>query len=414
MTSRPCAVFNAAFTSNRMQPPRAFPLPAAERPAGEAGLLVHITERLAAGGDLCTLLQHFLEPVMRLAGAHAGAVRVLSENGSALALVSSLGLPASVSLRERAVARSCGVCGEAAGGKPIVWASDLGSCCAHSGESYFGAGCRRLLAVPLQHRQRVLGVYNLFFDGDAPLPRPEVTAMLRSIGELLGLALNNARLEQEQLRATLLQERQAMAAEVHDSLAQGIAFVKMRMPLLRDALEAGDQARALQYCDDVRAAASQAHASLRGVISHLRAPMDPQGLTHALQARAEQFRAEGTTALDYVNEVPLLRLPPDQEAQVFHIIQEALTNITRHASARHARLQLAADGGHRLAVLIEDDGTGVAARGAEARGTHYGMEIMAERARRLGGTLEVGTRPGGGTRVRLSFPFEDAAAPVNR
>ena len=88
-------------------------------------------------------------------------------------------------------------------------------------------------------------------------------AILRSVGELLGLALNNARLEQEHLRATLMSERQMMAAEVHDSLAQSLAFVKMRMPLLHDAMRAHDDARAQQYCDDVRSAVTQAHASLR-------------------------------------------------------------------------------------------------------------------------------------------------------
>lgn len=375
-------------------------------PAGSSALLGEIAAGLAMGSDLESLLERFLRPIMRLAGAQAGAVRVLSEAGDRLDLVSSVGLPAELAARGTSAHRHCGHCGDAADGQPMVWATDLRACSERSGSAYFGQGCQRLLAVPLRHRGRTLGVYNLFFAEDRE-PSPEVQQLLRSVGDLLGLALNNARLEQEHLRVTLLQERQAMAAEVHDSLGQSLAFVKMRMPLLHDAMRAHDDMRAQQYYDDVRTAVSQAHASLRGILSHLRAPMDPQGLMHALGASADNFRRSTGAELDFVNELPGLTLPPEQETQVFHIVQEALTNVARHAGAQHARLQIARAGETEVQIVVEDDGSGLPARGAG--GSHYGMEIMAERARRLGGTLDVGARPGGGTRVRLAFPLKSAA-----
>lgn len=379
------------------------PVPSADAPAPPgAGILAAITAGVAAGDDLDALLQRFLDPLVRLAGAQGGAVRVLSADGDQLEQVSGLGLPPALCGHGQ-VDRHCGACGAAADGAALVWADDLSGCAERSEGEYFGHGCRRLLAVPLQHRGRTLGVYNLFFAG-AEAPPAEVLAILRSVGELLGLALDNARLERENLRATLLHERQVMAAEVHDSLAQSIAYVKMRMPLLQDALRANDQARALQYCDDVRDVTSQAHASLRAILTHLRAPMDPQGLVHALATSAEQFRRSGAAALDFVNELPALRLTPDQEAQVFHIVQEALANVARHAGARQVRLHIGKAAPDEVAVLVEDDGAGMPADGATG-GTHYGLAIMGERARRLGGRLEVGPRDGGGTRVCLSFPL---------
>jgi len=374
--------------------------------APAAGLLAEIAAGLATGSDLAPLLERFLEPVVRLAGAQAGAVRVLSEAGDRLQLVGSVGLPDDLSSRGTLADRHCGHCGHAADGQALVWATDLRDCSARSGSSYFGQGCQRLLAVPLQHRGRTLGVYNLFFAGDKE-PPPEVQQILRSVGELLGLALNNARLEQEHLRSTLLQERQAMAAEVHDSIGQSLAYVRMRMPLLHDAMHAHDDDRAQQYYDEVRRAIGQAHASLRGIITHLRAPMDPNGLVHALGASADGFRRSTGAELDFVNELPGLRLPHEQEIQVFHIVQEALTNVARHAGAQHARLHIAAEGAAAVQVVVEDDGSGLPARGVGS--SHYGMEIMAERARRIGGALEVGARPGGGTRVRLTFPVAGAA-----
>jgi two-component system nitrate/nitrite sensor histidine kinase NarX len=377
----------------------------------DAGILAEIAAGLAVEGDLGLLLERFLGPVVRLAGARAGAVRVLSEAGDQLQMVSRVGLPAGVCGREQGVDRHCGHCGAAADGQQMVWASDLGACSDRSEGSYFGHECQHLLAVPLQHRGRVLGVYNLFF-GAADTPSAEVQAILRAVGELLGLALNNARLEQEHLRATLMAERQMMAAEVHDSLAQSLAFVRMRLPLLHDAMQAHDDSRAQRYFDDVRSAVGQAHASLRGIITHLRAPMDPRGLVHALGASADHFRRSTGAELDFVNEVPGLQLPPEQETQVFHIVQEALTNVARHAGAQHAWLHIAPARAGVIRILVEDDGAGLPAAGGG--GTHYGMEIMGERARRIGGTLEVGARPGGGTSVRLDFPAAGARPAAQR
>lgn len=364
-------------------------------------LLGAIAAGLATGGDdLGPLLERFLEPIMRLAGAQAGAVRVLSAAGDRLDLVSSVGLPPELRTAGASAHRHCGHCGDAADGQPLVWATDLRACAERSGSGYFGGACQRLLAVPLSYRGRTLGVYNLFFNRDQE-PSAEVQQILRSVGELLGLALNNARLEQEHLRATLMHERQAMAAEVHDSLGQSLAYVKMRIPLLQDAVRACDRARAEQFLDDVRFTVSQAHASVRGIITHLRAPMDPQGLLHALGASADHFRRSTGAELEFDNELPDLALSPEQEVQVFHIVQEALSNVARHAGAQHARLHIGPAGAD-VQVVVEDDGAGLPTR--QRGGSHYGMEIMGERARRLGGTLEVGTRPGGGTRVTLTFP----------
>lgn len=379
-------------------------------PLQGADILAEITAGLSSGRDLHELLQRFLEPVVRLAGAQGGAVRVLSADDDRLHLVNEVGLSPRMCREERAVDRHCGHCGAAADGRRAVWAADLSVCHAHAAGAVLqaGASARRMLAVPLQHRGRLLGVYNLFFTADDE-PPPDVLALLKSVGDLLGLALDNARLEAENLQARLAQERQRMAAEVHDSLAQSLAYVKMRLPLLEDALRDHEQARALQYCGDVRGAVSRAHASLRGILTHFRSPMDPQGLLHALQSSARQFRDATGAALVFDNELPELHLGPEEEAQVFHIVQEALNNVARHAGARQARLHLGRAPHGLVEIAVEDDGAGLPADTAGG-GSHYGLEIMLERARRLGGTLEVGPRAGGGTRVRLAFAAHGSGA----
>lgn len=363
-------------------------------------ILGDLASGLAAGGDLHALLQRFLAPVMRIAGARAGAVRVLSPGGDRLEMVSHLGLPESVAAAEHSVDPACGACGAAFTRDVIVCDSKLLQCARHGKEVYFGHECRHVVAVPLTHRGNVLGLYTLFY-AEAVLLAEDTAALLKTIGELLGLALHNARLERENLQATVLAERQAMAAEVHDSVAQTLAFVKMRMPLLQAAIRVHDDGNALKYCADVRQAVSSAHTNLRHILTQFRAPMDPLGLKHALHSSILSFNELTQVELLYEDRAPDLRLSAAQESQVFRIVQEALANIAKHASAQHAWLTIDRAQG-RVDILVEDDGGGIAA--STPAESHFGMDIMRQRAQRLGGDIEVGPREGGGTRLRVHFP----------
>lgn len=369
-------------------------------------ILAEITADLAAGEDLRALLQRFLEPVVRLARARAGTVRMLSEDGERFELVSTLGLPGSLRVTEQMVDRHCGFCGQGLEEGRIVWTDDLRSCARRTGEpAFFGEGCHGALAVPLRHGGRVLGIYNLFF-GQRQRPDAAVLAVLRSVGELLGLALEKHRLEAENLRSTVAHERQLMAAEVHDVLAQDLTFVKMRLPLLRDAIQAGNQESALAFLDDIRETVGDAHASVREIVTHFRTGIDPRGLGVALDALATRFGTRTGIALQVDPRLAELRLPQAAQQEVFHIVQEALANVERHAHARHGWLVLE-PGLDRVELRIEDDGVGSTApnREGDADAAHYGLHIMRERAQRIGGALAVEARPGGGTRVRLSLPL---------
>jgi two-component system nitrate/nitrite sensor histidine kinase NarX len=381
--------------------PAAVAPPAEKPPVGD--LFVELSAELAAGDDVEALLQRFLVPVLRLSGAQAGAVRALSEDGTVMRLVGSIGLSAEVLEAERSVDRDCGVCGQAVHGDLLVWSGDLQPCAKRSQDTFLARRFKRLLAVPLRHRDQVLGIYNLFFE-DEVRTGPDIAAVLRSVGELLGLALHNARLEREHLRAALLQERQMLANDVHDAVAQSLYFMKMRLPLLQDALLQHDEPRALRYHADLRQAVTDAHASLREILTHYRTRMDPKGLLHALQTLQAGHRER--TGIELVLDLRAtgLKLSVEQELQVFHVVQEALANVAKHSHARRAWVRIEA-GEQRLEIVIEDDGEGLHADAAPPPGAaHFGLEIMQERARRLGGTLSVEPRDEGGTRVRLRLP----------
>jgi two-component system nitrate/nitrite sensor histidine kinase NarX len=378
-------------------------------PLAGAGIIGKLAADLATEGDLPELLKRFLEPLLRMSGACAGAVRAITDDGDQLELIGSLGLPQQLSQAECTVGRDCGACGTAASDEAPVWADDLDGCARLSGVDYFGGDVRRMVAVPLRYRKRVLGVYNLFFS-QIDKPEPEVSAVLKSVGELLGLALHNARLERENRRAMVLNERQLLAGEVHDAVAQTLAYMKMRLPLLQDAMLQHDDERSMKYFGDVKRAVGEAHASLREILTHFRTRIDPQGLLHALRGVAAGFFDRTGITLEFDSTVRDLRLTVEQEVQVFLIVQEALANIAKHSLARRARLAIL-QRPHQTEILIEDDGSGMAALALVSQAsayesqTHFGTEIMQERAQRLGGSIELSERQGGGTQVRLTLPY---------
>ena len=361
--------------------------------------------------DLELLLQRFLVSIAALAGAQAGAVRVLTDDGHHMRLVAQLGLPPHVQEAERLVDRGCGMCGTAIDGDVLGWVDDLRSCDRKGGGHYFGGQCQGVLAISLTHAGQVLGIYNLFYEARTEIPAATQT-ILRLIGQLLGLSLHNARVERERLRVTVLKERQEMVNEVHDSIAQTLAYARMRLPLLNDAMLAHDDPKAIRYFSDVKQAVGEVHDNLREVMTYFRTRMDPLGLLHALQGIADGFFGRTGIALEIRNSVRHLNLSDAQEVQVFFIVQESLANIAKHSMARHATVIInkTPEG---LEFMVEDDGLGMAAPGvstivtsAKELGatTHFGLEIMQSRAQRLGASLDVGDNAGGGTRVRLLLP----------
>ena len=349
--------------------------------------------------DLTEALQPMLEAVVRLAGATAATVRLVSADGAAGALVATVGRSAM-----SPATPWCAVCDEA-----VDPASECvrRHVCGNADQlvaSTVTQVCRHVAVVPLEHRAQPVGTLALLFAAPYRLPA-EMSLLLKAVGDLLGITLENARLTRENLRMSLMHERQMMANEVHDSLAQALTFMRMRMSLLSDAIRQRDELRAFKYWGDVDDSLTNAHRRLRELITYFRSRMDPQGLVHALAETAEGYFDRTGVTLTFDNRVPGFCLPADREVEIFHIVQEALANVCRHARARHVDLRLdRAPGGYECVVV--DDGVGMGAYPETDDGGHYGLAIMRERALRLGGRLTIDQAPGAGTRVRLFFPAD--------
>ena len=261
-----------------------------------------------------------------------------------------------------------------------------------------------LLRFPLRDREHHYGMLRLALPEGGRLEDWQcqlVEALSRHIGMALGAA---RRSEQERLLA-LQEERSVIARELHDSLAQALSYMKIQMSLLQRALaDPARMAEADTILADLRTGVSDAYRQLRELLVSFRLELAGD-LGTLLRAAVSEYRERG--GLDIALEVRLAdcSLSPNQEVHVLQIVREALSNMLRHAMARHAWVVLVCDAQGRVQVSVEDDGVGIDASPVDSR-DHHGLSIMRERARSLGGEIEVMRRAGGGTCVSVCFTAE--------
>ena len=347
-----------------------------------------------------SLLNGFLDTILRVTGALGGAIRLLSADHPELYLGASRGLPLELVERESRVNRQCGACGDALLDGQV---HELGHefCAEHSQSTFFHSDCQGIVAVPLDFRSQRIGVLTLFFASPPPVD-PDVAARLGSYAELIGLTLENARLMRENQRMNLIAERQAIANEIHDSLSQTLFYGRLRMSILTEALRTRDESLAQRCLEDIGEALDTGQKSVRELITHFRSQMDPLGLHHALQMLIDSLKARAAITFEFEHPCTHPELTLEQELQVFHILREALNNIVLHSQASHARLHITQEGAI-LRFDVTDNGLGMAT--ALSPSGHYGLTIMQERARRIGATLDIHSAPGVGTRIALTLPL---------
>lgn len=262
-------------------------------------------------------------------------------------------------------------------------------------------GEQKLLRFPLRDREHHYGMLRLALPAGEALEdwqRQLVEALSRHIGMALGAA---RRSEQERLLA-LQEERSVIARELHDSLAQALSYMKIQMSLLQRAL--ADPARLAEadtILADLRTGVNDAYRQLRELLVSFRLELSGD-LGALLRTAVAEYRERG--GVDIALEIRLsdCSLTPNQEVHVLQIVREALSNMLRHAMARHARVALACDEGGRVTITVEDDGVGIDDGPVDGR-DHHGLSIMRERARSLGGEIEITRRGEGGTRISVNF-----------
>ena len=353
-------------------------------------------------GDIKPLLEEFLDTLISTVKAAVGVVRILPPHGQSLQIISSVGLPAGMLETEGVAELDCEVRGKAAIGRGVC-SSDISECVIRKGCRNLGCQFKSTIAAPLESHgspENPIGTLTLFFNTPQEASS-RISKTVLAFAQLLGAIIEHNKLNRETKRMDLIAERQSIANEIHDTLAQTLIYARMRTSLLIESIRTHNEAMAARYAGDIDEALEKGQKTARELITDFRCTMDPAGLLHALQTLTGQFRQRNDIALEYINRAADLELPLEHEIQVYHIVREALANIATHSGATHTRLIVDCTSDSYI-FTIEDNGSG-GCTFTPVEG-HYGMMIMRERAQRIGGEIKVESSKGFGTRVQLFSP----------
>ncbi|WP_457671301.1 ATP-binding protein [Thiolapillus sp.] len=364
--------------------------------------------------DLDELLVRFLRVLKEMVNGLAISARVV-QLGGRMRLVGAIGLDNQLRREAELLPLELCPCGVALSPGDVCCRHEMQYCAKQLGRKMFSEEEVELISVPLEYHGDVLGQYDIYVRPPGLSDREDILELLETVGSHLGMAVAKQRSDENARRLSIYKERNALAHELHDSLAQTLASLRFQIRMMEDSLqqEQGCQLVASDL-ERIRNGVDEAHTELRELLNSFRASMDGRDLSTALEKLVQRFSSETGIATYYQQECVQPKLSSTEEMQILRIVQESLANIRKHARAHTVRVLLTCRSGAYV-FLVEDDGVGFEGQAREGHpGEHIGLSIMEERARRLGGRLRIESEVGEGTRVELTYAPEVRSRDIDR
>lgn len=361
--------------------------------------LYEVSAFLAQANSMDELARGFSQRVRTLMKADAATVRWSDDASQRYLMLASDCFPQDMLEEERSLlagACACGNLGPASKTRVIpILSHDAMPVrrCAR-------VGYESVVSVPIRLQQRLLGEFNLFFRRSVLLSAEE-TELLDALASHLASALEGLRAAALAREAAVAEERALLARELHDSIAQSLVFLKIQLQLLRTATQKGQTEQMAKALDELDTGLRESIGDVRELLVHFRTRTNTDDIGQALQETLQKFQHQTGLPAHLQVHGDGLPLPPDVQVQVLHVLQEALSNVRKHAGATQVDLEVFK--GARWRFLVRDNGVGFD-MGRNHDQSHVGMKIMRERAEGIGAQVEVVSRPGGGTTATLTLP----------
>lgn len=377
-----------------------------ERRNAELGVLNQIAQALNAELDLDRALRTTLTLTVRLMDLQTGWIWLTHDDGSNARLAVHQNLPPALADHPHRMKGStwC-TCiddyqeGDLSGAANI----NVIKCSRLKDEMRGTDGLRYHATVPIYAHGKKLGLMNASSRDERALTADELR-LLSTIGDMLGMAIERARLFRRGAETGAAEERTRIAREIHDTLAQDLTAIALQLETVDALIEADhDSDKVHKLVTQALVRARQGLDETRRSVMNLRAaPLEGQTMSEALAALAHDYGGRWNLAVQ-TDLKPVRDVPPHIENGLFRIAQEAFSNIARHAGATGFSVILRQQRGH-IQLVITDDGRGFAV--ADVPDDRYGLIGMNERAILLGGQCVISTAPGQGTRIDVEIPVE--------
>lgn len=362
--------------------------------------LYEVTALVAKASSLDELAQGFVKSITRIAHADGVALRWSDQANQRYLMLAAQGLPNSMVDAEQCLDKGgcyCGAAASSAGLRVIPIRAMTDTSLQHCAK----AGFETVVNVPVHLHERLMGEVDLFFHARVS-PSPAERSLLEALASHLAGAMENLRLNALEKEAAVSQERHLLARELHDSIAQSLAFLKIQVQLMRDAVQSGNSAEMKQVLEEIDIGVRESYGDVRELLLHFRTRTNAEDIEPALATTLRKFEHQSGTNASLTMQGQGMPLSPDLQIQVLHIVQEALSNVRKHARASQVWLDVQQQPAWRFEV--RDDGVGFSPGNGQPDETHVGLRIMTERAQRIGADLDVISTPGHGSSIILTLP----------
>ena len=359
--------------------------------------------------SLDTVLQTIVERARALLGTRYGAISVVDQAGHITSFVTS-GIDPELQLAIGDPPHGRGVLGVALHEGQRLRLDDIAEDPRSVGFPPGHPPMRSLLAVPVVGRVPHRGNLYLSEKEDAGGFTAGDEEVLVRFAAQAAIAIDNAYLYRQVRELGAARERLRIAHEMHDGLAQVLAYVNTKAQVVREYLRQGRSAEAQQHLDEFAEAARNLYADVRQQILELRTTQpEESGLLAAVGEYVDGWGQQTGVAVELALP-PAVELPADAERQLLRVLQEALANVRKHARAKRVHVAIE-DLAGALRLVVADDGIGFDPLPAapSAHGGRFGLKTMAERAASIGATVAVVSRHGEGTRVEVTLPASRGA-----
>lgn len=368
-------------------------------------VLQRLSLAVSRAPELTSGLNAVLDRLLALTKADTGAIHLAQDSADELRLVASRGLSERFWRLECRIPRGACLCGRSVYGDGPLVVNDLASDPRLERPACLDERIGALVAVPLKSRGRTFGLLTLYATQPGAFTHVD-RALLHAIGLLLGAAIDNAVWGARMREHAVAGERHVIASELHDGVAQSLAYITLQIKRVQDLLDRGVADAARRELADIQAVVQHAYDEVRHLLADFRlAPTESGSLPVALRKQLEAFelRTGIRAQLEGVDEAAALSFT--QQAEVFRIVQEALANVRKHARASEVRITCKRRNGW-CEVRVADNGVGFdPSRLGDQSGLHVGTSIIRERAARLRGQVTIDSRPGHGTAVTIAIPL---------
>jgi two-component system NarL family sensor kinase len=370
----------------------------------ELSILNHIAETLNRTSDIQVALDETLDSLVELMGQLTGRLFVLDDGGK-LYIAAYHALPPAMEYPGRSWIGGCD-CNTLFKSGELRTAVNIVRCSRLAGAKGDRQGLQVHASAPLSSAGRMLGILNVASPGEGTFT-PDTLLLLSAVGAQLGTAIARVWLSRRAVTLAALEERNRIAREIHDTLAQGLAAIALHL----EAAQALEETKPAAVPPRIEKALQLARTNLdearRSVLDLRASALAGRTLPEALRLLAGQFAAEASLPVQTLADPHIGRLPAAVETGLYRIAQEALNNVAKHARPAAVTITLRRLD-ETIRLTIEDNGTGFDPEAVQPTATGgVGIVGMRERAHLLDGHLEVSSAPGGGTRITAVVPLQE-------